>query len=73
LDSDPVPLLTSCALGLSPFFLSCYRRWPTYQWRTVFRCSALAIYQTLLPYTMIHFLYWRLKSINRQTVNYEEP
>jgi hypothetical protein len=26
LDSDPVPLLTSCALGLSPFFLSCYRR-----------------------------------------------
>jgi hypothetical protein len=25
-DSDPVPLLTSCALGLSPTFLSCSRR-----------------------------------------------
>jgi hypothetical protein len=25
-DMDPVPLLTDCALGLSPSFLSCSRR-----------------------------------------------
>jgi hypothetical protein len=68
-DSDPVPLLTGCALGLSPTFLSRSRRWPIHQWRTVTRCSASDSYLSLSPYAMIHlFCITDQKPINRQTV-----
>jgi hypothetical protein len=49
---DPVPLLTDCAFGLGPSFLSRSRRWSTFQWRVVSRLSALDIYLSLLPYAM---------------------
>jgi hypothetical protein len=55
-DSDPAPLLTSCALGLGPSFLSRSRRWSTYQWRIVLRRSASVTYLSLSPYAMIHLL-----------------
>jgi hypothetical protein len=68
-DLDPVPLLTGCALGLSPSFLSRSRRWSTYLWRVTTRASASVIYLSLLLYTMTHLLYYRDgKLINRLTL-----
>jgi hypothetical protein len=41
--SDPVPLLTSCALGLSSTFFSRSRRWSTYRWHIVLRWFGLGL------------------------------
>jgi hypothetical protein len=73
-DLDPVPLLTGCALGLSPSFLSCSRQWSIYRWRIILRPSVSVTYLSLSPYAMIHLLYDRDdKPINRLALELWEP
>jgi hypothetical protein len=67
---DPVPLLTDCAFGLGPSFLSRSRQWPTYLWCTVPRPLASDVFLPLSPLAMTHL--W-CTTINRQGIDYEKP